>query len=398
MVHAASSAEGTGRRRLRVALVAGEASGDALGAGLIDALRERIPDVTFHGIAGQRMIDAGCEPWHRIEELSVMGLAEVLPHLPRLLRLRRRLIARIIGFRPDVFVGIDSSDFNLPVAHAVKAAGIPAVQYGSPQVWAWRQSRVSKVLKATDLVLCLLPFETEFYAAHDVNARFVGHPLADAIPLEVDTDRARADLGLSGSGPVIAILPGSRKAEVARLSGPFLATAQWLTRERPEVRCVVALANESAGEICRAASDRLELDPPPLHVTGRAREVLAAADAVLTASGTATLEALLLKRRMVVAHRLSGMTYWLARRMGIERLPHFSLPNLLAGHSLVPEFVQREVRPDVLGPALLRCLEAGAHAPDFRSELIAIHKQLRQNASASAADAVLELAVRETVP
>ena len=395
MAGAALSAERPARRRLRVALVAGEASGDALGAGLIDAIRERAPDATFHGIAGQRMIDTGCEPWHRIEELSVMGLAEVLPHLPRLLRLRRRLIARIVGLRPDVFVGIDSSDFNLPVAAAVKAAGIPAVQYGSPQVWAWRQSRVSQVRKATDLVLCLLPFETRFYAAYGVTARFVGHPLADAIPLEVDANRARADLGLFGTGPVVAILPGSRRAEVARLSVPFLATAQWLQRERPDARCVVALANESAGELCRAAADRLELDPPPLYVTGRAREVLAAADAALTASGTATLEALLLKRRMVVAHRLSGLTYWLARRMGIQRLPHFSLPNLLAGRLLVPEFVQREVRPDILGPALLRCLDADAHEPDFRAELIAIHEQLRQNASLSAADAVLRLALRE---
>ena len=395
MVRAASSAEGPARRQLSIALVAGEASGDTLGAGLIDAILERMPDATFHGIAGQRMIDAGCEPWHRIEELSVMGLAEVLPHLPRLLRLRRRLIDRIIGLRPDVFVGIDSSDFNLPVAAAVKAAGIPAVQYGSPQVWAWRQSRVSKVRNATDLVLCLLPFETEFYAAHDVAARFVGHPLADAIPLAVDADRARADLGLSGAGAVVAILPGSRRAEVVRLSGPFLETAQWLQRERPDARCVVALANEAAGELCRAAADRLEFDPPPRYVTGRAREVLAAADAVLTASGTATLEALLLKRRMVVAHRLSGLTYWLARRMGIERLPHFSLPNLLAGRSLVPEFVQREVRPDILGPALLSCLETDADAPGFRAELTAIHEQLRQNASVSAADAVLKLALRE---
>lgn len=393
MVRAASSASGSGRPR--VALVAGEASGDALGAGLIDAIRARAADATFVGIAGPRMIDAGCEPWHGIDELSVMGVAEVLPHLPRLLRLRRGLIARIARLRPDVFVGIDSSDFNLPLATALKAAGIPTVQYGSPQVWAWRQSRVSKVRKATDLVLCLLPFETGFYAEHDVNARFVGHPLADAIPLEVDAKRARAGLGLSGSVPIVAILPGSRRAEVVRLSRPFFATTQWLARERPELRFVVALANEAAGAVCRAEADRLKLDPPPLFVTGRAREVMAAADAVLTASGTATLEALLLKRRMVVAHRLSPLTYWLARRMGIQRLPHFSLPNLLAGRALVPEFVQARVRPDILGPALLRCLDANVADPVFSAELSSIHERLRQNASVSAADAVLELASRE---
>jgi len=377
--------------QLRVALAAGETSGDTLGAGLIEAVRARVPDAEFFGIAGERMIEAGCDAWYRVEELSVMGLAEVLPHLPRLLKLRRRFSARLKTIRPDVFIGIDSSDFNLPVAAAVKAAGIPTVQYASPQVWAWRQSRVSKIRAATDLVLCLFPFEPTFYAEHGVNARFVGHPLADAIALDVDGSAARARLGLPEHGLLVAILPGSRRAEVARLSKDFLATAQWLGRKRPDVHFAVALANDAVGEICRAEARQLALDPAPAFITGRAREVMAAADVVLTASGTASLEALLLKRPMVVAHRLSRMTYWLARSLGVSRLAHFSLPNLLAGRELVPEFVQDEVRADILGPALQRCLDGEGLAADWHEEFTAIHQRLRRDASRSAADQVLKL-------
>ena len=376
---------------LRIALAAGEASGDTLGAGLIEALRERAPEAEFFGIAGERMLAAGCEPWYRTEDLSVMGLAEVLPHLPRLLSIRRQLIARIKHLKPDGFIGIDSSDFNLTVEAALKKSSIPTIQYVSPQVWAWRQSRVARIRAATDLVLCLLPFETEFYAEHSVNAQFVGHPLADSIPLTVEAAEARAALGLTPSGPLIALLPGSRKAEVSRLSREFFAAAAWLQAERAGTSFVVALANDRVGSICRAAVCGIELNPPATFVTGRAREVMAAADAVLTASGTAALEALLLKRPMVIAHRLSRLTYYLARSMGIARLPHFSLPNLLAGRAIVPEYVQSEVRADILGPALARCLDGQGLNPDWRQEFTAIHHRLRQGASAAAADAVLEL-------
>jgi lipid-A-disaccharide synthase len=376
---------------LKIALAAGEASGDNLGAALIGALREHVPDAHFFGIAGERMREAGCEAWHRSEELSVMGLAEVLPHLPRLLRMRRRFIERAIAARPDVFIGIDSSDFNLPIAAAMKAAGIPAVQYVSPQVWAWRSSRVSKIRAATDLVLCLLPFETGFYAEHGVNARFVGHPLADVIPFVVERAGARAALGLDASAPLIAILPGSRRSEVTRLSRPFLESAKWLKARRPELRFAVALANESVGSVCRAAAVELAFEQDVDFVTGRAREVMAAADAVLTASGTASLEAMLLKRPMIVAHRLSRLTYWLAQSMGIARLPNFSLPNLLAGRTLVPEYVQSEVRADILGPALLRCLDGQALDPAWHAEFSDIHRELRQGASSSAAQAILDL-------
>jgi len=376
---------------LRVAIIAGEASGDTLGAGLMDALRERVPQAQFFGIGGGRMRAAGCDAWHGAEELSVMGLAEVLPHLWRLLKLRRGLIERMLRERPDVFVGIDSPDFNLPVAAALKAKGIPTVQYVSPQVWATRQSRVVGIGNSVDLVLCVLPFEPDFYAQHRVRAEFVGHPLADAIPNTVDAAAARRALGLGARPQVLALLPGSRRSEVARLSRPFLATAAWLKERRP-LEVVVALANESVGAEFRAVTAGIALDAGVKLVTGRAREVMAAADAVLTASGTASLEALLLKRPMVVAYRMTPVSYWIVRCMGAARLKHFSLPNLLAGRELAAEYVQGQVRAEVLGPAVLECLDGRMRDPDWRAEFGRIHEKLRRGASKAAAAAVLELA------
>jgi lipid-A-disaccharide synthase len=378
---------------LRVAIVAGEASGDALGAGLIDALRERAPGTQFFGIAGERMRALGCEPWHDAEELSVMDLADVLKQLPRLLRLRRNLIARIEQRRPHVFIGIDSPDFNLPVAKALKSAGIPTVQYVSPQVWAWRQSRVARIRAAVDLVLCVLPFETDFYARHGVRSVFVGHPLADAIPDVVDARAARRELGLHADRPLLALLPGSRRGEVRRLGAPFLATAAWL-KERRDLDVVVALANEAVGAEFQAVTAGLELDPPPRLVTGRARQVMAAADAVLAASGTASLEAMLLRRPMVVAYRVTPLWYWILRRMGIARLPHFSLPNLLAGREVVAEFVQEQVEPQILGPAVLDCLDGRLPDPDWRARFADIHARLRCGADHAAAAAVIDLVRR----
>jgi lipid-A-disaccharide synthase len=260
----------------------------------------------------------------------------------------------------------------------------------SPQVWATRQSRVTGIRKSVDLVLCVLPFEPDFYAEHGVRAEFVGHPLADAIPKTVDAAAARRALGLDLSSQVVALLPGSRRGEVTRLSRPFLATAAWLKARRP-VEIVVALANEPMGHEFRAATEGVALDPPAKLVTGRAQEVMAAADAVLTASGTASLEALLLKRPMVVAYRMAAVSYWILRGMGISRLKHFSLPNLLAGHELVAEYVQGQVRPEVLGPAVLECLDGRMRDADWRAEFARIHDQLRRGASETAAQAVLGL-------
>jgi len=377
-------------RPLRFALVAGEASGDTLGAGLIEALREQAPGAEFVGMAGPKMIAAGCEPWYRAEEIAVMGFFEVLPHLRRILKLRRELIERIERSQVDAFIGIDAPDFNKPAAAALKRAGIKTVQYVSPQVWAWRQGRVGAIREAMDLVLCVLPFEPKFYEAHGVNAKFVGHPLADTIPLSVDKMAARRNLGLPEDKPVLAVLPGSRRSEVSRLAAPFMATAAWLKRERPELSVAVAIASDSTAVLFREATAGMDLAGAAL-IPLKAREVMAAADVVLTASGTASLEALLTKRPMVVAYKMVPLTYWLVRRLGVAKLPYFSLPNLLAGRALVPEFVQGDVRPDVLGPAVLGALDGTDLAAGWYDAFADIHRQLRCDASASAAREVLAL-------
>jgi lipid-A-disaccharide synthase len=377
-------------RPLRFALVAGEASGDTLGAGLIEAIKAQAPDSTFVGMAGPKMIAAGCEAWYRSEEIAVMGFFEVLPHLRRILRLRRELVARIARERVDAFIGIDAQDFNKPAAAALKRAGIKTVQYVSPQVWAWRQSRVATIREAVDLVLCVLPFEPKFYEAHGVNAKFVGHPLADQIPLDVDKRAARVRLGLPHDEPVLAVLPGSRRSEVSRLSAPFMATAAWLRERRPGLKVAVALASDATAELFRDATAGMDLGGAAL-IPRRAGEVMAAADVVLTASGTASLEALLTKRPMVVAYKMVPLTYWLVRRLGVSKLPHFSLPNLLAGRKLVPEFVQGQVRADVLGPAVLGALDGTVLEPGWYDAFADIHRQLRRDASASAAREVLAL-------
>lgn len=378
-------------RGLRVALVAGEASGDTLGAGLIEAIERRVPGSQFFGVAGPAMAAAGCEAWHGTEELSVMGFAEVLRHLPRLLRLRRRLIARLADAEPDVFIGIDSPDFNLPIAAALKRRGVPTVQYVSPQVWAWRQSRVVGIRNAVDLVLCVLPFETDFYDDHGVNAVFVGHPLADDIPLDVDARPARTELGIGQGVPLVAVLPGSRRTEVSRLARPFMQTAQWLQQRHPGLIVAVALASESAKPLFLEMTRGIELDPPAYVVTGRARRVLAASTVVLTASGTASLEATLMKRPMVVAYILSGLTHRIYRLLGLRHLPHVALPNLLAGRELFPEFLQRQVCAELMGPALEAQLAASTDRAAWYDAVKAIHERLRRGASKAAAAAVIDL-------
>jgi lipid-A-disaccharide synthase len=375
---------------VKIALVAGEASGDNLGGGLLRALQVRQSTLRAFGVAGPRMVEAGCAAWLASDELAIMGLAEIIKHLPRLLRLRRDLVARLLAARPDVFVGIDSPEFNLRVAAQLKAHGIPTVQYVSPQVWAWRQGRVRTIGQSVDLVLCVLPFESKFYDAHDVRAVFVGHPLADRIPLESPPAPARAALGLDGSAATVAVLPGSRLGEVAKLGGPFAATMAWLHERRPDLRFVAPMANADVRTLFEHSLAQHAPAVPVTVVDGRAQEALAAADAVLVASGTATLETALIKRPMVVAYRLAPLTAWLMRSMKLMKAEYFSQPNLLAGRQVVPEYLQEDVRPDVLGPAVLAQLER----PD-RADLIAtftgIHDTLRRDASARAADAILEL-------
>lgn len=373
---------------LRIALVAGETSGDMIGAGLIRSLRARVPEVVFEGVAGPLMVAAGCRAWQPMERLSVMGLVEVLGRYRELRALRADLIRRLRDDPPDVFVGIDAPDFNLGLEARLRAAGIPTVHYVSPTVWAWRRGRLRTIARAVDLMLTLFPFEEEFYREHAVAVSYVGHHLADAIPDRTDARAARAALGLAGAGELIALLPGSRESEVRRLAEVFVQAAHWCAQRRPGVRFAAPFASRSTRAQFEAALARY----PGLSCTlfdGRSREVMAAADAVLLASGTATLEAMLLKRPMVVAYRLAPLTYWLARRL--LYIEHYALPNLLAGELLVPEFVQDAATPPALGGALLDQLATPERTRRLQERFGELHRALRRDANERAAEAVLAL-------
>jgi lipid-A-disaccharide synthase len=380
------------RPGLRVAIVAGEHSGDQLGAALIAALRERVPAVRCFGVAGPKMIAAGCEAWAPTDELAVMGLAEVLRHLPRLLRLRGELLRRFAAAAPDVFVGIDSPEFNLRLARQLKQRGIRTVQYVSPQVWAWRQGRVRTIGASCDLVLCLLPFETDFYARHGVAAVFVGHPLADQIPLEVDRAGARRALALDPQAPLVALLPGSRLAEVSRLAAPFATAAARIVALRPGYQFVAPMASPAVREAFSREIAQMTGAPEIRLLHGQAQQALAACDAALVASGTATLETLLTGRPMVVAYRMSPVTALLLRVMGLVKVRYFSQPNLLVGRPLVPEFLQGQVTGEALADALLHEVEDRNHVRELLDEFAAVHRVLRCDGAARAADAILACA------
>ncbi len=395
-------------RPLRVGLVAGEASGDTLGAGLIHALRRLAPDVECFGIAGPKMQAAGCVVWEPAESLAVMGLFEILKDLPRLLRLRARVRRLFLEARPDVFVGIDSPEFNLRLARDLRRAGIPTVQYVSPQVWAWRQRRVHNMHESVDAVLCLLPFEKRFYDAQGMPAEFVGHPLADAIPLDVDRARARAMLGLPADAPVVALLPGSRRGEVARLARDFARTATWMAGERrahglPALRFIAPMASAAtralfAAALGAAAGDGAGGGLGVQLLDGQAQTALIAADVVLVASGTASLEAALCKRPMVVVYRLSALTAWLVRRLQLVKTKFFAQPNLLADRRVVGEYFQDDIVPESIGAELLMWLGDAPRRAVLEREFLRIHTDLKRDASARAAQAVLAVATRRLLP
>ena len=377
------------RPPLRVGIVAGEHSGDQLGAALIAALRERVPEVRCFGVAGPKMIAAGCEAWAGADELAVMGLAEVLHHLPRLLRLRAQLVRRFLAAAPDVFVGIDSPEFNLRLARQLKQRGIRTVQYVSPQVWAWRQGRVRGIGASCDLVLCLLPFETDFYAQHGVAAEFVGHPLADQIPLTVDRAAARRALAVDLKVPLVALLPGSRLAEVSRLAGPFAAAARHIVAQRSGYQFLAPMASATVRKAFARQTAQVSGAPEIRLLDGQAQQALAACDAAIVASGTATLETLLTGRPMVVAYCMSPVTAFLLRATGLVKVRYFSQPNLLAGRRLVPEFLQEQVTGVALGDALLHELEDRDHVRALLDEFAAVHRLLRCDGAARAAEAIL---------
>ncbi|MEO5626590.1 MAG: lipid-A-disaccharide synthase [Dokdonella sp.] len=402
-------------------LVAGEASGDLLGAGLIAELRARFPKAQFAGIGGPRMIDAGFDAWYPAEKLSVMGLVEVLRHLPELLAIRRDVARRALASRPAAFIGIDAPDFNLGLERKLKRAGLKTVHYVSPSVWAWREKRAAKIGRSADRVLCLFPMEPPIYARHGVDARFVGHPLADAFALEPDRAAARATLGLPMDAPVLALLPGSRLGEIARLGPDFIAAARLLREQIPDLHVIAPMANEAcrdafasllakagignrenqlsavvklSGMVDRESIAGTALPIPDSRFSipvGGAHQVMIAADAILLASGTAALEAMLAKRPVVVAYRLARMTYLIVKSLGMLKIERYALPNVLAGRDLVPEIMQDACTPESLAAALLPALHTRRVDPTLLAEYRRLHLELRRDASSSAADAIADL-------
>ena len=373
---------------MKIALCAGETSGDQLGAGLIDALRTRFPDAQFAGIGGPGMRAAGMDTWFDASALAVMGLAEVLAHLPRLLRLRKQFRQRVLDWKPDVYIGIDAPDFNLGVERWLKQRGVRTVHDVSPSIWAWRQGRAAKIGQSADRVLCLFPMELPIYARHGVDARFIGHPLADAIPLQPDRSAARAALGEATDTPILALLPGSRLGEIHRMLPDFAEAARRLATDVPGLRVLVPAANVQ----CRAAIDTILADAAPFRIIdGQAQQSMIASDCVLLASGTAALEAMLCKRPMVIGHRISALTYRIVRLFGLLKSTHVSLPNVLAGEALVPELLQDACTPENLHAALLHWFRDPQAVAALQPRFLALHETLRRDASQRAADAVVEL-------
>ncbi|MEZ5672359.1 MAG: lipid-A-disaccharide synthase [Thiotrichaceae bacterium] len=373
---------------LRIGMIAGEISGDLLGAGLIQALRAHFPNAIFEGIGGKSMQAAGFQSFYPLETLSVMGLVEVIKHYRTLQRCHARMRQHFLTHRPDIFIGIDAPDFNLGLELAFKQAGIPTVHYVSPSVWAWRRYRVKKIAQSCDMMLTLLPFEADFYIKQQIPVKFVGHPLADQIPLHVDKQLTRQQLQLPLDKICIALLPGSRVQEVQKLLLPFLQTAQWLTSQHQNLLFLIPAANTTIQQLILQQLAQFPVLPVRM-LAGQSHEVMAAADVVLTASGTATLEAMLLKRPMVVAYRFSELTYQLARYF--VHIRYMSLPNLLADAPLVPEFLQHRVIPKLLGEAILDWLLHPEKIIVLKQHFTELHHQLRRDANIQAADTIIDL-------
>jgi lipid-A-disaccharide synthase len=376
---------------VRIGLVAGEASGDQLGAGLIRALKARDPSLQFEGVAGRAMQQEGCVAWEDAEALAVMGLIEPLKEIPRLLKLRRMLIERWTRDPPAVFVGIDAPDFNLGLEIALKKVGIPTVQYVSPSVWAWRQGRVRKIARAVDRVLCLLPFEQAFYDRNGIAADFVGHPLADSIPVGLSREPARLELDVR-SAQVVAVLPGSRKSEVMRLGPVFAAASRLLLEKLPDLTFVAPMANEPIRAMFESQLEEAAVAGHYRLLDRNAQTAMAASDVVLLASGTAALEAALLARPIVAAYRLAPLTYALARSLRLVKVRHFTLPNLLTPEPLVPEFLQGNASAQALFAAVFDLLRSPERRADIEREFAKLRDQLACGADQRAAKAVLEVA------
>jgi len=383
----------TAEKPLRIGILVNEVSGDQLAAALIEALKQRHSAIEFEGMTGPLMEAAGCRSLVRMD--PVMGLTEILKHLPALLKLRNQLVDHFVQSKPDLVIGVDAPDFNLALERRLKSAGVRTAHFVCPSVWAWRQERARKFRETVDLMLCLFDFEVEFLRQYRVRAVFVGHPLADQIPLEApDSATLRVSLGLDPQRPLVALLPGSRMSEVERLADDFLGAADWCLARRPDLQFVAPMVNQRVRQAFQA---RVAAVAPglPLHLLdGRSRDVIGAADLVLTASGTATLETLLLKRPMVVAYRLSRLSHWLIRTFRLLKIRYVAIANLLADRPLAPEFLQDECRPESLGKALLELLDDESKRQAIAAHYLEIHQRLRCNAAERAAVALLDLLTR----
>ncbi len=376
-----------------IGLIAGEISGDRLGASLIAAIRECLPQARFVGMTGPAMQTAGCRSLADISEMSVMGLMEIFVHLPRLIKLRRRLFVDLIRERPTVVIGIDAPDFMLGLERRCRQRGLLTAHCVSPSVWAWRPHRVHTVARAASLVLCLLPFEPECYRDVEVRAEFVGHPLVDELNPR-PASAARQALGLETAGRVLAVLPGSRGSELTRLLPVFLGAAAELRRTRPDLQVVIPVARPELRSVVAAACSEYPV-PAPRLVDGRAHEVIAAADAVLVASGTATLETLLLDRPMVVAYRMASITAWLLLRAGLLRTPYFALPNLIAGRKIVPELAQAEASIAKITASLAPLLDEVEARENQLTAFAEVREVLGRHSARRAANLIVEWLERE---
>ena len=379
---------------LRFALVAGEASGDQLGAGLIAEIKNRYPDAEFVGIGGDLMRQVGLTAWHDSQELAVMGLTEVLKHLPRLLRLRHSIFERILAWQPDVFIGIDAPDFNLGLEKKLKRKGIKTVHYVSPSIWAWRESRAKKIADSADRVLCLFPMEPPIYARYRVTADFVGHPMADRFDVEPDQAAARESLKLPQNNKILAVLPGSRRSEIQRLLPVFLDAINLLKQSHPEMAFIIPAANKRCRDVIETLLRNRSIDNLRI-IDGQSHQAMIASNVILLASGTAALEALLAKRPMVVAYRISALTYFIVKAFGMMKIDYYSLPNVLANEAVVPELMQDNCTAENIATALKPMLDSPQNYQPMMQKFVRIHQDLKRDANQLAANAVLELAQRK---
>jgi lipid-A-disaccharide synthase len=377
-------------RRIRVALMAGEASGDLLGAHLLAALKERLPGLESFGIGGPRMQSMGMQSWYPMEWFAVRGYVEVIRSLPKLLRVRREFKRRLLADPPDLFVGIDAPDFNLGLEMALRARGIATVQYVSPAIWGWRGERIHKIKRAVSKVLALFPFEPAIYERAGVPVAYVGHPLADEFPEYPDRNAAREQMRISPTQTVVAVLPGSRQSEVREMSELFIATAGLVSEQIPNVLFLVPLVSRETRNIFEEAIYRRQAEALPITILfGHAHMAMTAADAVLVASGTATLEAALLKRPMVISYKMPRVSAWIMRRKA--HLPYAGLPNILAGEFVVPELLQEDATAENLAQTLCNQLQDKEVRQRLESRFLEMHLSLRQDTARVAVEAILPL-------